>query len=609
MRYGPNELRIPAVLVVLALLSPLLALGGLLPQTDADIAGYAVIAAILAVSLNLLLGYAGQLSLGQAALLGMGAFTTGLVVNKAGLPPSIAFPVSLLAAIAAGGLSAVVVGLPALRLRGVYVALATFGFADVVENYFFNLQNLTGLGSGITVPRPQLGPLHFVAASSYLTVTLVGLAVVWYVDARFRSTRSGRALVALAENEQVAASFAVRVPAEKMKAFLVSGFMAGLAGALFAYQVTVVNQGSFTVQDSLFFLIIVVVGGLGSRAGVVVAAVLFTALPRWLAALQGWDFIVGALLLIFTLARHPGGLPDMVAEARDRRVLRQRRGAGEEEVSAPTVAPLPLAAHRVAAQATAEERARLVVRGVSVRFGGLAALSEVDLEVAPGEVVGLIGPNGAGKSTLFNVINGLTRPDAGSVEFAGRDVSALPAYLRARLGMSRTFQQVGLVRRATVTENLMLAQHDALRYSDVSAVLGSRRSRAAERLARTKAAELLAEIGLLDYAEIRVQSLSTGQQRLVELACALASEPRLLLLDEPSAGMSPAATEYLAEVLVRLQRATGTGLLLVEHYLPLVTALCERCYVLDSGRVIAAGPTFEVIREPEVVTAYLGEVG
>ncbi|MHB8341677.1 MAG: branched-chain amino acid ABC transporter ATP-binding protein/permease [Mycobacteriales bacterium] len=603
----PKEVRVPAGLLALALLVPLLALGGLLRQTDADIAGYAVIYAILAVSLNLLLGYAGQLSLGQGALLGMGAFTTGVIVNKAGLPPSVAFPVSLLASIAVGGLSAVLVGLPALRLRGVYVALATFGFADVVENYFFNLQNLTGLGSGITVPRPQLGPLHFVAASSYLSVSLVALAVVWFVDTRFRSTRSGRALVALAENEQVASSFGVRVPTEKMKAFLVSGFIAGLAGALFAYQVTVVNQGSFTVQDSLFFLVIVVVGGLGSRAGVVVAAVLFTALPRLLAALQGWDFIVGALLLVFTLARHPGGLPDMVAEARDRRVMRRRRGA--DEVTSHTVAPLPLAARRVVAEAASDENGRLVVRGVSVRFGGLAALTTVDLEVAPGEVVGLIGPNGAGKSTLFNVINGLERPDSGTVAFAGRDVSRLPAHARARLGMSRTFQQVGLVRRATVTENLMLAQHGALHYTDIAAVLGSPRSRAAERLARVKAAELLAEVGLEDYADIRVQALSTGQQRLVELACALASEPQLLLLDEPSAGMSPAATEYLAEVLVRLRRATGTGLLLVEHYLPLVTALCERCYVLDSGRVIAQGPTREVIRVPEVVTAYLGEVG
>ncbi|MHB8509874.1 MAG: branched-chain amino acid ABC transporter ATP-binding protein/permease [Candidatus Dormibacteria bacterium] len=601
-----RQLRVPLLILGLALAAAVSGATGLLTQPGANILSYGVIAAILAISLNLVMGYAGQLSLAQASFLGLGSFVTGFTVARVGPTSPWSLPAALLVSVLVGAAVAVAVGLPALRLRGVYLAVATFAFADAFENYIFNLQELTGLGSGITVHRPFLGSFQLRTSSSMLAFVLAWLAVAWLLDSRLLSIRHGRALLAIRENEQVASSFGVPVWREKLRAFLISGALAGLAGCLFAYQVSVVVKASFLLQASLTYLIVVVVGGLGSRPGVVASAVLFTLLPRWFTFLAGWDLILLSGLLVYTLVRHPGGLPEQVADIRERRELRRRHLQGDDDVAGARpviledpedqeILPIPT------------RGGHLQVEGVSVRFGGLDALVEVSLEVPAGASVGLIGPNGAGKSTLFNVISGFQRPLAGRILFEGREITGRPSHARAELGISRTFQQVGLVRGATLLENLLLAQHTTLDYGAAAGLLAFPGVRRRERDARERAMGLLDEIGLSAFADLRVGVLSTGQQRLVELACAVASRPRLVLLDEPSAGMSPAASEHLAEQLVRLRRRYSTGLLLIEHHIPLVMAVCETTYVLDSGRLLATGPTAEVIRRSDVVTAYLGE--
>ncbi len=603
----PRLWGVPLACVALAVVLPLAGAAGVINQPDIDVFSYGVLAGMLALSLNIITGYAGPVSLGQVAFLGMGAFTTGLVATKLHLPLTLAFLVAVVGSTAVGALAALVVGLPALRLRGLYLALSTFAFADAVDHYFFNVQQLTGLGSGITVPRPHLLGVSLHEASRYVVVPLIGLALVWMFDVRLRHGRLGRALVALRENEDVAASFGVRVAWSKLAAFMASGAVAGFTGALFAYQVTVVNHSSFTFDQSLFYLIIVVVGGLGSRGGVLVAGMLFTALPRWLSFLQEWNFIVASLLLVVTLARHPGGLPSMWAEARDRRAL--QKGQDDLDAVLPSMGRRrpPKEDERDGSAVGGSARgARLQVEDVTVRFGGVTAVDAAGLEVAPGVRVGLVGPNSAGKSTLFNVISGLVRPTAGRVLLDGVDLTNLPPYERAARGMSRTFQQIGLVKDASLVENLLLAQHCGLP-GGPGALFGSGPARRREKEALELAHELLTDIGQASYAEVRVGSLSGGQQRLVELACAIAPNPRLLLLDEPSAGLSPAAAEHLAEQLAAVSESYSTSILLIEHHLPLVTAVCDECYVLDSGAVLAHGPTAEVLRRSEVAAAYLGE--
>jgi ABC-type branched-subunit amino acid transport system ATPase component/ABC-type branched-subunit amino acid transport system permease subunit len=599
-----KQLRTPLWICGLAVTAAVFGAAGWLSPAQAAILTYGVVAGILAISLNLLMGYAGQISLAQASFLGLGSFVTGFVVTHIGGHVTLGLPLSLAASIVLGAAVAVVVGLPAIRLRGVYLAIATFAFADAFDNYIFNIQKLTGLGSGITVARPRLGPLHLKTDPTMLTFALVCLAIAWLVDTRLVAIRHGRALLAIRENEQVAASFGVPVAREKLRAFLMCGALAGLAGCLYAYQVQVVVKSSYALQVSLMYLIIIVVGGLGSRAGVVLAAVLFTLLPYWFSFLKGWDIIIAPLLLIYTVVVNPGGLPDHLRRVRERSELKHRRQTGED------VAGLrPNIAVRSGGRTTLKSVGGdlLAVRDVSVRFGGLTALSDVSIDVPEGGAVGLIGPNGAGKSTLFNVVSGFQKPGSGSVQWGGRDITTLAAHERAALGISRTFQHVGLVRRATLLDNLLLAQHVRLGYGAVAGLTATGATLRRESEGREEAMALLDEIGLADFADLRVEVLSTGQQRLVELACAVASRPRLVLLDEPSAGMSPAAAEHLAEQVVRLRANYATALLLIEHHIPLVSAVCEKTYVLDAGRVIAQGPVKSAIRDPGVVTAYMGE--
>jgi branched-chain amino acid transport system permease protein len=597
-----REYEAPVWIAAAAVMFFILGATGALSSAQAAIIDYAVIAGILALSLNLLMGYAGQISLAQASFLGLGSFVTGFVVSHLGGTNGLGLPLSLLLSVVIGAIVAMVVGLPAIRLRGVYLAIATFAFADAFDNYIFNIQKLTGLGSGVTVARPRLGPFHLHTDSTLLAFALIFLAVVWLLDTRLMSIRYGRALLAIREDEQIASSFGVPVTQEKMRAFLMCGAIAGLAGALYAYQVQVIVKSSYALQISLFYLIVVVVGGLGSRPGVVISAALFTLLPYWFTFLKGWDIIIAPALLIITLVRNPGGLPDHLQRLRDARELKRRR-EGSEDVAG--LRPKIVGTERPAATTKGEELLR--VEQISVTFGGLAAVNDASLQVRAGAAVGLIGPNGAGKSTLFNVISGFEKPRSGRVFFEGRDITEAPAHERAAFGISRTFQHVGLVRRATLVDNLMLAQHTQLNYGAIVGLASLGDTRRLEAESRANALELLDEIGLSDFADLRVEVLSTGQQRLVELACAVASQPRLVLLDEPSAGMSPAAAEHLAEQLARLRKNFSTALLLIEHHIPLVTAVCDTTYVLDAGSVIASGPVRKVIKQPEVVTAYMGE--
>jgi ABC-type branched-subunit amino acid transport system ATPase component/ABC-type branched-subunit amino acid transport system permease subunit len=592
----------PIFIAGLSVLFFVLGATGALSSAQAAIIDYAVIAGILALSLNLLMGYGGQISLAQASFLGLGSFTTGFVVSHLGDTNGFGLPVSLLLSVVIGAIVAMVVGLPAIRLRGVYLAIATFAFADAFDNYIFNIQKLTGLGSGVTVARPRLGPLHLHTDGTLLAFALIFLALVWLMDTRLMSISFGRALLAIREDERIASSFGIPVAQEKLRAFLICGAVAGLAGSLYAYQVQVIVKSSYALQISLFYLIIVVVGGLGSRPGVVISAAAFTLLPYWFTFLKGWDIIIAPALLIVTLVRNPGGLPDHFQRLRDARELKRRRETNEDIAG---LRPKVAGIERPAAVTTGSELLR--VEEISVTFGGLRAVNEVSLEVRAGAAVGLIGPNGAGKSTLFNVISGFEKPVTGRVLFEGRDITDEPPHERAALGISRTFQHIGLVRRATLLDNLMLAQHSQLTYGPFAGLTGLGETRRLESASRTNALDLLDEIGLADFADLRVEVLSTGQQRLVELACAVASRPRLVLLDEPSAGMSPAAAEHLAEQLSRLRNNFSTALLLIEHHIPLVTAVCDTTYVLDAGSVIASGPVRKVIKRPEVVTAYMGE--
>jgi len=563
--------------------------------------------AAMALSLNLLMGYAGQISLGQGALIGVGGYTTALVTGRYYLPAGL----GLVLAALMGGVVAFLVGLPALRVKGLYLAIVTIGFTVLMENTVFQLHWLSRGSGGLVTPAPYIRHFGLIHPADFLPLVLIAVLALWLIDANVGRTRLGRAFYGLKENEEVAQSFGVDVVRYKLLAFALSGAFAGVAGALYAHQGRVVNAGNFAFDKiSLPLVALVVIGGLGSRAGVVAAAVVYSVLPSFLHFLRGWDLLVGAALLIYAVARHPGGFAQAVAEARGLRGARLARAGGAAGDNGDgddgTLPKLPDFGRPTGGFVQPAGGVLLDVRDVRVRFGGLVAVDDASIAVPQGKIVGLIGPNGAGKSTLFNAIAGFVPMQHGAVRLKGERIDDLPPHARAQRGIGRTFQHIGLARNLTVLDNLLLAQHQLASYDVASALafLPAAGNKEAELLARSN--EILAALGFEGFASVPVKHLSGGQQRIVELACALATGPELLMLDEPSAGMSPAAVENLAERLRDLRDELGRTVLLIEHHIPLVMDVCDEVSVLNFGQVLASGTPDEVTAREDVVSAYLG---
>jgi ABC-type branched-subunit amino acid transport system ATPase component/ABC-type branched-subunit amino acid transport system permease subunit len=607
------SLPVPGILVVLALaavLPPVLGRSGLLSDVNALRLCAATAFAVAGLSLNLLMGYAGQISLGQYAFVGVGAFTTGLVTGVGDL--RLPWLVGLGAAAAMGALVAFVVGLPALRLRGLYLAVVTIGVAYAGYQSLFRIERVGGGSAGKQVPRPYVGESAIATNADFLALALVVLVVLWQLDVNLCRSRFGRAFQAVKADEGVAASFGIDVARTKLLAFTLSGAMAGVAGAILGTAYGTVTGTVFRYEQSLLLVVVVVIGGLGSRAGVVGAAFFAVLLPSAMIALfgegiRGYDLVLNGVLLMYTISRNPSGLAGAFREARDKRLERK----GGLPPLPPTRPSLPALTPLTGAPPVRKARPGVPVleaRDVSVRFGGLQAVDQASLRVDRGTIVGLMGPNGAGKTTLFNAITGALTPDHGQVLFLGEDISALPAHARAARGMGRTFQLIGLAKQQSVYENLLTAQHLGAAYGVGSALLGVGPSRWFERELRERADKVLDGLGFQRFRDTPVGRLSHGQQRIVEIGCCLVTSPELVMLDEPSAGMSPAAAEDLAQTLLDVRDRLGRTVLLIEHNVPLVLSTADELYVMDTGRVIADGEPVEVVTRPQVVRAYLGEV-
>ena len=613
MSYRPTrrQLIALAVLVAAIVLPPLLSRIGLLSDLRASMFGLGVTYAAMALSLNLLMGYAGQISLGHGALLAVGAYTSGILTGRYGWSYMAGVAVAMLM----GAAFAFIVGLPALRLRGLYLAITTLAFAAVMDASILKIPWLSRGSAGVELPRPVAGDFIFTRNADYLALILVILIGIWYLDANVVRTRLGRAFGGIREDERVAQSFGVDVSRYKMVAFVLSGALAGLAGAMHGHLLLFVESRTFAFPlFSLTIVAFVVIGGLGSRTGVLIAAASFGIVPQLLRAVEGWDLILGSALLIFAMARHPGGVAGTIAEVREKREMRAAKRAedADDEATQPlpdlAALPLPVSDSRPAAAGVP----LLEVRDVHVNFGGLKAVDGADLVVPEGKIIGLIGPNGAGKTTLFNSISGFNSPESGVFKLRGDDISGLAPHQRAQAGLGRTFQLVGLAKRLSVHQNLLLAQHAKADYGLLSSLAYSPRAGRTEAELEARATEALEAIGFADFADRPIDRLSGGQQRIVEIACALMNAPDLLMLDEPSAGMAPGVIESLALRLRQLRDELGRTILIIEHHIPLVMDVCDEVWVMASGATLAHGSPTEVIARTDVIDAYLGapvEVG
>ncbi|MEZ5631921.1 MAG: branched-chain amino acid ABC transporter ATP-binding protein/permease [Burkholderiaceae bacterium] len=552
-----------------------------------NLAQEVVLLAIAGIGLNFLLGLSGQISLGQAGFFGIAAYASGLLAQRWGMPLVLAIPL----AVVVSGLAGLAVGLVALRARAHYLAMVTLAFGFIVGIVAQRWITVTGGSMGL-VGLPQLNWGDPGNAARNFLWTVAGILLLLQIVGDFlMQSRAGRVMRTIAESESFALTVGIRASAWRAGTFIVSAMLAGLAGALFSHQLGYVSSDAVTLDRSLAILIVVVVGGLGHAYGPLLGAIFLVAMNQAMAGVYTYsNYIFGALLLI-VMVFLPHGLSGLL------RVGRQVASGGLPD--AQTVRPvldLP-SKHQKNAQPVLE------LQGVTKSYAGVKAVQDVSMTVHAGTVHALIGPNGAGKSTLINVISGLYRPDSGSIRLSGEDVTAWPAYLRARKGLARTFQNLQLIGGLTVIENVMLglpAGGAAWRRFGLWLI-----GRPHESMERTHAQQLLDMLGIGAYANASPAELSYGHRKLAELARALAQQPTLMLLDEPIAGINEEESRQIAEGIARLRDA-GVTILLVEHDMPFVMSLADEITVLDHGQRIASGAPAEVRGNPAVIDAYLG---
>ncbi len=576
--------------------------------------------AICALSMTIVTGWAGQLSLGQMAFAGIGAlfaagFNRGLTFGV-GIGdrweffsvtlPQVPYLVSMLLAAGMAAATAALIGLGALRVKGLLLAVTTFAFAMAAQQYLYRRPVLNG-GNSQSIPfrRGSLGPLDLASQRAYYYLCLGILVVLLVVVARLRRSGIGRSIIGVRENEYTAAAYTVSPTRTKLLAFSLAGGIAGLGGALLGGLVQNIpyTERLFQISDSLRLVSIVVIGGLGTLMGPVVGALWVVGLPAFWPDNELVPLFTSSIGLLILLLYFPGGLIQITYSAREA-LLRWAESRLPDAPSKTSTAPpaVVLSGGRIR---PAYQGPALAVRDVSVTFGGLRAVDRVSIVVHPGEVVGLIGTNGAGKSTLMNAIGGFT-PTEGIVEILGNDVSGRSASARARVGLGRTFQSARLFPELTVRETVEVALEARGRTHLLSTVLFLPSASRSERAMASDASDLIDFLGLGRYADDFVAELSTGTRRIVELAGLLALDAQVLCLDEPTAGVAQRETEAFGPLLKQIQQELHATMIVIEHDMPMIMTLSDRVYCLEAGQVIAEGPPDEVRNDPRVVTSYLG---
>ncbi|MYE55966.1 MAG: ATP-binding cassette domain-containing protein [Acidimicrobiaceae bacterium] len=596
--------------------------------------------AMVALSMTVLTGWAGQLSLGQYAFVGLGGLTVlGLTqgndipipFNLFNLAIRLPWAWAMVAATVVGVVTAVVVGLPALRVRGLFLAVTTLAFAVASATWLFNQEFFTG---GTSYPRPaekpilDLGPIYIdfgASRKNYYFLCLVSLAVVAAVVARLRRTGIGRSWIAVRDNEEMAAASTVSPTRMKLVAFGVAGGIAAYSGGLLVTLVPSLQPVSlFRAGESIVVVATAIIGGLGSVAGPILGALWVRGIPQ--AIPEELDDLVRLLTssigLLVLLMYFPGGLLQIIYSIRDKlleradRRMAEREAATEVEPSPVEVTPetpetaperrrpRPLVTARPAAAADRAGPA-LQTRDVSVRFGGNVAVDHVSVHVDHGELVGLIGTNGAGKSTLLNAISGFV-PAQGRVSVLGTDVTGRRAPGRHALGLGRGFQGARIYPGLTVRESLMVALEARSRSYLVPSMTALPPSPGQERAKRAEADEIIAYMGLKRYADHFVATLSTGTRRIVELSSLLAVNARVLLLDEPTGGVAQREAEAFGPLIKQVQAELDAAVIVIEHDMPLVMGISDRVYCLEAGAVIAEGAPDQVRQDPLVIASYLG---
>ena len=563
---------------------------------------------IIALSVTVITGWGGQLSLGQFGFVALGSYLTIYYANE--LPYLVALPIGVLW----GVIAAVIVGIPALRVKGLYLAVVTLGFGLAIRSWFIVGEKFAPGGGGsaqLNVDRNEGFRLIFwtVKGKNFdgvyyftLLMALLSIVVVW----RIRKTGIGRSIIATRDNETASAAYTVAPNLAKLLAFGVSGGLAALAGGLLPL---VARNAQFKVDGLLFnfdeslrIVSVAVVGGIGSITGALLGTLLIIAVPLFFDGTKQVELFASGFGMLIVLLYFPSGLISIIHAARDNLlnwIARRSQWTPLVRQAGADVASLG------SGRQVEVSGSPLVTKGLCVTLGGRTIVDDVSLEVRSGEVVGLIGTNGAGKTTIVNAISGFV-PSSGLIELFGQDVSKLSAYKRARLGQGRAFQNARLFSSLTVRETLMVALESRQRSLLIPSILALPPSPQHEGRKRREADEIISYLGLGRYADSLIGELSTGTRRIVELGALIALDSKLMLLDEPTAGVAQRETEAFGPLIRMIKEELGASILIIEHDMPMVMSISDRIYCLEAGHVIAEGVPDVIRNNPAVIASYLG---
>jgi ABC-type branched-subunit amino acid transport system ATPase component/ABC-type branched-subunit amino acid transport system permease subunit len=539
--------------------------------------------AVMGLSWNLLSGYTGLVSFGHAAFFGLGAYTVTIALVQFDITPWLGIPLGM----AVGTVAGVVIGYPTFRLRGHYFALSMLAYPMALLYVFVWLGY-----QEVPLPMKREAPAYYMQFSDYRVyiALAVGLLVVaLLISLAIERSRFGKSLLAIKQNEPAAEAAGIDTLAWKMRAIMLSGALAAAAGGLYAVvQLIVTPDSVFGMLTSAQALIVALFGGVGTLWGPVIGSAILIPLSETLQAnlgdkIPGIQGVVYGMAIILVVLLAPEGIFWRVRDW-----LRRPRATGLGPVN--PIAP-PIAAAAPEPAPPPQRRPILTVRNLSKSFGGLRAVADASFEVGDGEILGIIGPNGAGKTTLFNLLNGFLRPNAGTVSFDGHDLAGLKPNRICRLGIGRTFQVVRAFARLSVLDNVVIGAY-AKTSTDAAAVAAANAA--------------LAQVGLVGRSAAIAGGLSNKELRLMELARALAGQPRLLLMDEPLAGLASHEIEDMLEV-IRALAAQGTTVVIIEHTMRAMVRLAERFIVLDHGAILAVGRPERIVNDASVIEAYLGK--
>jgi branched-chain amino acid transport system permease protein len=547
--------------------------------------------AILAVSFNLLIGFAGLFALSQAAFFGVGAYTTAILATKLGL----GFPVPLIAGVLLTAALGMLVALPALRIGGDHLVIVTLALQIIVIAIMVNWRSVTGGTDGISaIPKIVLWGTPLDTPARFLPMAIAGAAACLAVAWRLAASPFARAVRAMRENEQAVQAVGKNVVAIKLTVFAVSAGLAAVAGGLYAHYISYVSAETFTLDVMIYILAMVILGGTGNLWGSLLGAVLLTALPELLKfvtlppdiADKSRQILYGLALIAILLWRPQGLLGEIPT--------RRRRTAAMPRVPAAFDSTAP-----------ADGATTVVGAGLHRRFGGIVAVAGLDIELRRGRIIGLIGPNGAGKTTAFNLLTGFLRPDEGAITLNGVALGGVKPHRIVQRGMARSFQDLKLFARMTVLDNVMVAlprqKGDNLLYVYLLPWLVA----AEERANRARALAILDFVGLVDKADEIADDLSYAEEKLLAIARLVATGAEVLLFDEPLSGLAPNTLEAIFPIIKRLA-ASGKTVCIIEHNLDVIRGLCDTAVFLDEGRKLAEDAPERLIADPVLAARYFG---